>query len=136
MSRIAVLMVAAAMLLALAAGLAMAQSEPEGLIPVIDCSGGGKKCKGTNNPDTIQGSANRDIILARAGGDDVDATQGGRDDVHGAAGSDTIDVADGQGNDSVNCGDGDNDVAMFDSGDTITRCEFTEGMNGRLVAIK
>lgn len=134
MGRIVVLMAAAAMLLALAAGLAMAQAEPQGNF--VDCSDSSKKkCKGTDNPEFIQGSTSRDIILAMAGGDGIDASNGGRDDVYGQGGNDEISVADGRGNDFVDCGDGDSDSVLFDTGDTVTRCEFTGGKGGARVAI-
>lgn len=118
-SRIAIALTAAAMMLALTAGV--------GLAMVVACTGGA--CEGTGKADVIFGSPNSDEIRARGDDDTVSAAQGGADLVEGNNGDDAIDVADFDGNDFVDCGRG-TDVVRFNTvfngpEDEIRRCEET-----------
>jgi hypothetical protein len=113
------------LLVALAAGIAMAQVEPNGGTGTppgaIDCANDGKtRCEGTGQPDIIIGSSGCDIIIAKEGGDIVNASQRGRDDVFGNKDDDTLDVQDEEGNDFVDCGEGGEDQAFGGRGDKFT----------------
>ena len=72
------------LLVVLAAGVAVAQPQPEP--PTITCSGG--VCLGTEDPDLILGTNGFDLILARGSADGVNA-QAGNDLVFGGPGDDS-----------------------------------------------
>jgi hypothetical protein len=124
----------AAVLLALATGVALGQAQPQA-VPV-DCGGGDEECRGTGRSDLIAGTPGRDVVLARAGADFVFLYDGGRDEARGQRGDDYVDVQDGRGNDRVDCGRGDEDVAVFDRGDSVESCELTLGEDGERVALE
>ncbi len=117
-----ILAMVVALIVALAAGIAIAQAEPEGGGNFVDRANDGmNRCEGTGQPDFIVGSPGRDIIVAKEGDDLVVADQGGRDDVFGNKNNDTIDVKDGEGNDFVDCGEGGDDQAFGDRGDKFRK---------------
>ena len=90
----------------LVAGVAYARS--------IDCDGG--DCKGTNGPDTMQGSPKDDKMLALEGGDKLYG-EGGMDMLKGKGGGD--DIFGGEGNDRVKGGHGKDRVDGGDGNDLV-----------------
>ena len=82
MSRTAKLILMGALMLALAAGAALAG-------PPLLCPSGGGLCVGTPQPDTITGSGNVDQIFALEGNDFVDGW-GGNDLIYGNEDADTL----------------------------------------------
>jgi hypothetical protein len=100
MSRTVKLILMGALMLALAAGAALAAA------PLI-CPSGGGLCVGTPEADTITGSGNVDQIFALEGDDFVDGW-GGNDLIYGNEDADTLRGAEGSdvlrgnsGNDSI-----------------------------------
>jgi hypothetical protein len=82
MSRTVKLILMGALMLALAAGAALAG-------PPLLCPSGGGLCVGTPQPDTITGSGNVDQIFAVEGNDFVDGW-GGNDLIYGNEDADTL----------------------------------------------
>jgi hypothetical protein len=82
MSRTVKLILMGALMLALAAGAALAG-------PPLICPNGGGLCVGTPQPDTITGSGNVDQIFALEGNDFVDGW-GGNDLIYGNEDADTL----------------------------------------------
>jgi Ca2+-binding RTX toxin-like protein len=97
---------------------------------------------GTAGDDTLDGTALNDVICARAGNDTVNAREGD-DELRGALGNDTLVAGAGNdaalggegndvlrmddgvgGNDFAGCGPGADDVAIIDSGDFVSQCEW------------
>jgi hypothetical protein len=120
MSKATAILALGVLLLALAAGVAAAQT-------VIQCTS--VPCFGTDNNDRIferKGNDLRDEIYAGRGNDVVDAQdyRSDEDRIFGQAGNDRIRTDDGDGQDFVNCGRGNNDVAIIDNGDRArNNCE-------------
>ncbi len=115
------MLVVGAMLVALAAGVALAWTIQAGValswtIPCLEENV--DVCRGTDNPDRIAESRANDRIRAEGGDDDVDAARFAEDTdkVSGGRGADTINTADGDPFDAIRCGYG-QDVAIFDPGD-------------------
>jgi len=121
-SRITTALVVGAMLVALAAGLALAWMVQAGaaLAWTIPCNEIFVLCRGTDNPDRIVESSADDGIKAGRGDGDVNAARFAEDTdkVLGGRGDDTIDTADGDPFDAIGCGRG-QDVAIFDPGDEV-----------------
>ncbi len=120
MSRATTTLVVGAMLVALAAGVALAWMVLSGpaLAWTIQCSDTFRGCRGSDKADPIAESSVDDSIVARRGDDDVDAARFAEDTdkVSGGRGADTINTADGDPFDAIRCGYG-QDVAIFDPGD-------------------
>jgi Ca2+-binding RTX toxin-like protein len=111
--RVAFMLVAVAVAMATAGGVAMAANQ-------IDCPNrDGGRCIGTAQPDEMIGSRNDDTIRGRAGADTIDGRRGS-DELRGEVGADTIvaarcalgggaDVFGGRGGDDItitsDCGD-------------------------------
>jgi Ca2+-binding RTX toxin-like protein len=113
MGRTMTVALVAAMLLALTAGAALADT--------IDCStdpwtpeqNTPEECYGTEGNDTMHGTPGQDLMDARAG----------KDTLNGYDGNDIINAQDGL-EDQVDCGTGSADYAFFDVGlDTVRNCE-------------
>ena len=137
---VVLLVVAAAAVLALAGGMALAAS-----VSCTDAGSAPGDCLGTREPDTITGSAGIDRIAGMEGNDIIDggassdeiygdegndtitdaSDTGDGDLIYGDQGNDTIDVQEGdEFTDAVNCGPGTKDKVFFDEGfDTVTGCE-------------
>src|SRR5919199_6496102 len=98
LKRSVLLLVAVAVALLLASGVALAKT--------FHCNGG--LCRGTNNNDTIYGSDARDPIYSLRGADLVRGN-GSADSLNGDGGRDRL--SGGRGNDTVNGGDDDDLVA-------------------------
>jgi Ca2+-binding RTX toxin-like protein len=113
--RITILLTTVGLLLAFAAGVALART--------VTCTGG--PCEGTNREDTITGSPQNDTIIAKRGGDTVISNQRGADTVRGGRGGDSINLNDTAGDDFVDCGMGRDDTINKNSGDIDERCEVT-----------
>src|SRR5215210_8068232 len=133
-SRVTTVLVVGAMLVALAAGVALAWMIQAGLALAwpIPCGDTFDTCRGTDNPDRIVESSVDDGIRAEGGDDDVDAARFAEDTdkVLGGRGDDTINTADGDPFDAIGCGRG-RDVAIFDPGDVVKRsCENTTATVG------
>jgi hypothetical protein len=135
-SRVATVLVVGAMLVALAAGVAMAWMIQAGvaLAWTIPCSDtfSFDGCRGTDNPDRIVESSVDDAIGAEGGDDDVDAARFAEDTdkVAGGRGDDTINTADGDPFDAIACGKG-QDVAIITPGDVVAgNCENTTVTGG------
>ena len=122
MSRATTVLLVGAMLLALAAGIALAWMIQAGVAMAwtIPCSDLFDICRGTDNPDRIVESSVGDGIRAMGGDDDVDAARFAEDTdkVLGGSGDDTINTADGDPFDAFRCGRG-QDVAIVDPGDYV-----------------
>jgi Ca2+-binding RTX toxin-like protein len=77
------------------------------LAATVDCAGGGPRCEGTNEPDTIYGSDNKDEIFAKGAPDNVYGFSA--DDIsHGGGGDDLLSETSGGGKDTM-FGDGGSD---------------------------
>jgi hypothetical protein len=119
MRKIGMVIALGALLLAMAAGTALALND-------IQCKS--KPCYGTNQADFIRervGNGVNDEIRARAGGDVVDANNysNDRDLVYGSDGSDTLRVNDGDTKDEAR-GDGGVDKCIVDArSEAVSGCD-------------
>jgi RTX calcium-binding nonapeptide repeat (4 copies) len=126
MSRTVKLILMGVLMLALAAGAALAQAAP------LICPSGGGLCVGTPEADTISGSDNVEQIFALEGNDFVDGF-GGNDLIYGNEDADTLrgaeqsDVVYGNtGNDSI-------DLVSFDTAGSKDQ-SFGGGGNDKILA--
>ena len=114
MKRIALVVLAGALLLATVAGVAVAKTFVCDTIP----------CYGTKKKDMIgeRNGSVHDRIYARAGDDTVIASRAGNDEdvVFGGKGDDKINVQDGDGRDRACGGPGNHDTIILDSGDKFS----------------
>ncbi|MGH3087689.1 MAG: hypothetical protein ACRDSJ_10295 [Rubrobacteraceae bacterium] len=124
MRRMILVAVAGALVLALAAGVAIAQN-------IIQCDT--DPCTGTNQQDRIfeqEGDGVDDTIRGRGKGDVIDAANfdADNDNVFGGRGNDRIRVDDRDPLDFVSCGKGNKDIAVINPGDEASgNCEFVRG---------
>ena len=121
MSRIVKMVLTGALLLALTAGMASAQSA----LATVDCSADGTRdCNGTSGPDTITEGGGDDTIRAMEGNDEVFANRSGGDEdiIFLRQGADFANADDGDGMDVVNCGAG-RDRVIVDRGDETMNCD-------------
>jgi Ca2+-binding RTX toxin-like protein len=111
--RIALVVLAGALLLATVAGVAVAKTFVCDTIP----------CYGTKKKDQIgeRNGSVRDRIYARAGDDTINASRAENDEdvVFGGKGDDKINVQDGDGRDRA-CGGPGIDTILLDSGDKFS----------------
>ena len=119
MRKIAMVVALGALLLALAAGTAIALNE-------IQCTS--KPCYGTSQADFIKervGNGVNDEIRARAGGDTVDANNytNDRDLVYGSDGGDTLRVNDGDFQDEARGGSGFNKCLVDARREAVSGCD-------------
>lgn len=120
MSRAMTILMVGALLLAFAAGAALATS----YAPI----------EGTDRSDHLTGTTNPDAIYGRKGRDTIEADQGGRDSLYGGRGDDIINVReplppDGAyvKDDHVDCGRGREDTAIIDEADVANEsCESVQ----------
>jgi Ca2+-binding RTX toxin-like protein len=152
MKRVPLFVVAGALLLAITAGVALADTLA---CPVFgQCTGtdSDDTIFGTNGGDDIRGEGGGDVIFAQDGGDTVSGGSGrddirggngddvlsgskspdkiagdrGSDEMYGGADNDTIYAADGEA-DYIDCGEGTDDKAFVDQLDTqVFNCEHVE----------
>ncbi len=130
MRRIAMMLGAAMLLLAVAAGAAMADHRFDN---EFQCRS--EPCSGTDQDDVLYERTDNglnDTISGFRGADAIDANtfRKDRDRVFGGPGSDRLLVNDGDARDVVGGGDG-RDVCYVDPGDRVTGCESVRGENQR-----
>lgn len=121
MRKVILLATMTAVILAMAAGAALAAHNN------IVGTNRGDDLIGTNRLDRIYGLGGNDFISARGGNDDVFPGTG-RDTVRTNGGNDYINAADEDNADTINCGGGDDDTVVFDDGiDSVNlNCENLE----------
>lgn len=123
MRRITLVMLVGALVLAMAAGAAMAAN--------IRCDT--DPCVGTNQKDRIfeqEGNGVDDTIRGRGMGDVINAADfaADTDNVFGGTGNDRVRTDDGDPLDFVSCGAGNRDIAVVDRRDEAARnCEDIRG---------
>jgi Ca2+-binding RTX toxin-like protein len=137
----------AAVLLALTAGAALAAlAAPIDCKPNADPNSSGYDCKGTPDPDTMNGTSGPDYMTGLAGNDTLNGNDGddkidaleavgqmGKDTVSGGPGNDTIAANDGV-KDDIRCGKGSRDIVYSDKGgkvddDVSSDCEWRRSYN-------
>ncbi len=125
MRRMTIAVVLVAALLALTAGVALAQS--------FTGTDGNNTIRGTREPDRIDALAGNDTVYGNRGGDRIIGNRGdddlyagdGRDRVFGGRGNDYI-VVQGDGKrDFVDCGS-ERDVVVATPQDTLRNCEVVK----------
>lgn len=105
MRKVVMLAAMMAMILALAAGVALAKN--------FSGTNGPDRIIGTNSADKIFGNGGNDFLSGKGGRDELYAGTG-RDVVRGGNGNDYLNVANNGDESDFNCGAGNNDVAVID----------------------
>lgn len=135
MSRMIKLVLAGALLLALTAGMAAAQSA-EAIQECGEFTGqAAKKCNGSPGDDQIFESGTfltpnqgNDNIFGKGGDDYMDASArgGDQDKLNGAKGDDTLDAREGEGGgpDVLDCGPGVDEYAADEEDEVKSNCEI------------